>query len=52
MLAVIIRQAKSVSVALCDDPSRQGDALFEGVRETARKLKGIAAKENVRWRRR
>ena len=30
MLAVIIRQAKSVSVALCDDPSRQGDALFEG----------------------
>ena len=47
MLAVIIRQAESVSVALCDDPSRQGDALFEGVRETARKLKGIAAKENI-----
>ncbi|HIR60205.1 MAG TPA: hypothetical protein IAB37_01335, partial [Candidatus Faecivivens stercoravium] len=47
MLAVIIRQAESVSVVLCDDPSRQGDALFEGVRETARKLKGIAAKENI-----
>ena len=47
MLAVIIRQTGSVSVALGDDPSRQGDALFEGVRETARKLKGIAAKENV-----
>ena len=47
MLSLAIRQAESVTVALCDDGARNGDGLFDGVRETARKLKSAAVKGNV-----